>query len=520
MASEGGETEIGGRYSQYVLGVLVLVYIANFLDRQIISILSVKIQEDLGIDDADIGFLYGTAFAVFYAIFGIPLGRLADVWTRRTLISVGLAFWSAATACSGLAQNLTQLALARIGVGVGEASATPAAYSMLSDSFPASRRATVIAIYSSGVYLGAGLGLFLGGTISSHWDAAYATAPAPFDLRGWQVAFMAVGTPGLLIAAWVRTLREPVRGAVDGIFTPEEPHPFRVFGRELRAVLPGFTIFHLLRSGAGASGVALNLAAAGIAALLALFLTRLTGDTAQWVALAIGLYAATSWGQALRLRDPPSFSLIFRTRTLILCGLGFSFLAFSGYGTGFWGPPYAIRVLGIDEASAGLWLGGLSALGGFLGVTLGGLLADRLRLESRRGRLYVGLLGSALPMPFFFWQFNTQSLGLFYGLSLVTGILSAMWIGAGASTMQDLVLPRMRATAAAAYLLVITFVGLALGPYTIGRISVATGDLRTGILSSLVVNVLAFGLLLAAARSLERDEDSLRERAAAAGESV
>jgi len=146
-------------YSRYVLGVLVVVYVLNFLDRQIISILAEDIKADLGIDDAQIGFLYGTAFAVFYAIFGIPLGRLADVWNRRTLISMGLAFWSLMTAVSGLARTFPQLAAARIGVGVGEASATPAAFSMLSDSFPARMRATVLALYSSGIYIGAGLGL-------------------------------------------------------------------------------------------------------------------------------------------------------------------------------------------------------------------------------------------------------------------------------------------------------------------------------------------------------------------------
>src|SRR5262245_36569526 len=108
-----------GRYPAYVLGVLVLVYVFNFLDRQILSILAERIKADLGLTDAQIGFLYGTAFAVFYAIFGIPLGRLADVWDRRKLIALGLAVWSAMTALSGLARSFPALALARIGVGIG-----------------------------------------------------------------------------------------------------------------------------------------------------------------------------------------------------------------------------------------------------------------------------------------------------------------------------------------------------------------------------------------------------------------
>src|SRR6266404_3051571 len=198
------------RYAWYVLAVLVLVYVFNFLDRQIISILAERIKADLQLTDAQLGFLYGTAFAVFYAIFGIPLGRLADVWDRRRLISIGLSAWSVMTAVSALARNFGQLSAARFGVGIGEASATPAAYSILSDYFPASQRASVIAIYSGGIYIGAGLGLGIGGLIVNRWDAAFAGQVAPFGLRGWQVAFLAVGLPGLLLASWVRTLREPV----------------------------------------------------------------------------------------------------------------------------------------------------------------------------------------------------------------------------------------------------------------------------------------------------------------------
>jgi len=170
------------RYARYVLGVLTLVYVFNFLDRQIVSILAERIKDDLGISDAQIGFLYGTAFAVFYAVFGIPLGRLADVWDRRRLIAIGLAFWSTATALSGFARTFGQLAAARIGVGVGEASASPAAFSLLSDVFPPARRATALAIYSSGIYIGAGLGLGLGGLIVDRWDRAFTAGAAPLGL--------------------------------------------------------------------------------------------------------------------------------------------------------------------------------------------------------------------------------------------------------------------------------------------------------------------------------------------------
>src|SRR5262245_23545942 len=230
-------------YARYVLGVLVVVYVFNFLDRQILAILAERIRADLGVSDAELGFLYGTTFAVFFAVFGIPLGRLADVWDRRKLIALGLAVWSLMTALSGLARSFPELALARIGVGIGEASAAPAAFSLLSDLFPPARRATVLAVYSSGIYLGAGLGLVVGGIVVDRWDAAFPTA-APFGLRGWQAAFLLVGLPGLLLALWVRTLREPARESEQGLARRDAPRPWAAFLLELRAVLPPLALLH------------------------------------------------------------------------------------------------------------------------------------------------------------------------------------------------------------------------------------------------------------------------------------
>jgi len=215
-ATEGARAPRVSAYAWYALFVLVLVYIVNFIDRQILSILVADIQADLGVSEAEIGFLYGTAFAVFYALFGIPLGRLADSWYRGRLMAIGLALWSSMTVASGFASTLGQLAAARIGVGIGEASASPAAYSMIADSFPKERRATALSIYSAGLYIGGALSLPIGGAVASQWNRAYPAAElAPLGLAGWQAAFLAVGLPGLLLALWVLSLREPLRGAMD-----------------------------------------------------------------------------------------------------------------------------------------------------------------------------------------------------------------------------------------------------------------------------------------------------------------
>ena len=196
------ERTVGGPYAYYVLGVLFVVYIFNFIDRQILAILLQPIKDDLKISDTALGFLTGFAFALFYAVAGLPLARIADRWVRRSLIAISLATWSIMTAASGLARGFTDLAFARIGVGIGEAGATPPTHSLIADYFPPEKRATAFAVYASGIYVGVGLGFWIGGWIN--------------DAYGWRAAFFVVGLPGVLMALIVRfTVREPPRGLSD-----------------------------------------------------------------------------------------------------------------------------------------------------------------------------------------------------------------------------------------------------------------------------------------------------------------
>ena len=193
----------------YALGVLVVVYTFNFIDRQILSILLEPIKQDLGLSDSALGMLTGFAFALFYATLGIPIARFADRSNRRNLIAWALAIWSAMTAVSGLTQNFWHLLLARIGVGVGEAGCSPPAHSMLADYFPTENRATALGIYSLGIPFGILFGFIAGGWLN--------------EFFGWRVAFFIVGVPGLLLAILVRfTLREPPRGMAEGRVADEE----------------------------------------------------------------------------------------------------------------------------------------------------------------------------------------------------------------------------------------------------------------------------------------------------------
>jgi len=195
---ERGE-EISPAYAQYVLGVLFLVYVINFIDRQVLSVFIGPIKEEFDVSDTQMGLLVGFAFALFYTIAGIPIARWADRGSRRGIIAIGLAVWSAMTVVSGLTRNFAQLALARIGVGVGEAAGSPPAHSLISDYFPPERRARALAIYAWGVYIGSALAYLGGGYLRANFD--------------WRTAFFVLGAPGILFALVVRfTVREPPRG--------------------------------------------------------------------------------------------------------------------------------------------------------------------------------------------------------------------------------------------------------------------------------------------------------------------
>lgn len=527
-------------YSWYALSVLVLVYVLNFIDRQILSILANDIKADLGVDDAYLGFLYGTAFAIFYALFGIPLGKLADSWKRVRLMTLGLTLWSAMTAFSGFARDAATLTVARIGVGVGEATASPSAYSLISDWFPARLRATALAIYSSGLYIGGGISLAIGGLIVDGWNRAYPEGDPVFGLAGWQAAFIAVGVPGLLLAIWVMTLREPIRGAIDGLASPEDPEPFRGFVRELYTIIPGFTFFGA--AARGAKGLAVNIAVFIASFVIAHLITvtlqsgegvivsalgsvigvDLPAITDQWLLLAIGYYAVFSWASALRVRDYPTFALTWGSPAFLCTILGYGTVAFMAYSASYWGAPYAERVFeGVTKSELGFWLGGGGAAGGFLGVILGGRMADALLLRTPSGRVWVILFGLCSPIPFAIVQYTTDSWNLFLILNVVVGALAASALGAAAATSQSLVLPRMRGTATATFFLATTLVGLALGPYLAGYVSARNdGDLSQGVLATLWIMPIGLVLLLAAIKLVPAAASSVVERARAAGESA
>jgi MFS family permease len=221
-------------YTHYVLGVLVVVYVFNFIDRQILAILAPAIRDELLLSDTQIGALSGVAFGIFYATLGIPIARLADRYSRVSIISICLSIWSLMTAFSGLATNFVQLLIARIGVGIGEAGGSPPSHSLLADYFAPGKRATALGIYALGIPVGILFGNLAGGWIG--------------EIFGWRQAFFLVGVPGIILAIILKlTVKEPPRGYSEEKPADTSTVPFRT----VLKTMWGYKSFKYISLGAG-----------------------------------------------------------------------------------------------------------------------------------------------------------------------------------------------------------------------------------------------------------------------------
>ncbi|MEE8307614.1 MAG: MFS transporter, partial [Gammaproteobacteria bacterium] len=194
-----------------MVAMLTAAYVLSYVDRYMLNLLVEPIKADMGLSDGQVGLLMGLAFAVFYATMGLPIGWLADRWRRTWIIAFGMILWSAATMACGLARNYWQLFLARMHVGVGEAALSPCAMSMIADSFPADRRGKPIAVYSTAMTLGSSIASMVGAGILVWAKNVDIVLPIFGQVQAWQLAFLAVGAPGLIFAGVFFLLREPLR---------------------------------------------------------------------------------------------------------------------------------------------------------------------------------------------------------------------------------------------------------------------------------------------------------------------
>ncbi len=417
------------RYRAYVLAMLVVVYVFNFLDRQIVTILAEPIKNDLGLNDTQIGLMTGLAFAIFYTVLGIPIARLADRANRVSIISVALVIWSGMTALCGMAQNFTQILAARIGVGVGEAGCSPPAHSLIADYFPPEKRASALSIYALGIPIGSILGLLAGGWIA--------------ELYGWRTAFFVVGIPGIALALLVKfSIREPLRGMSDvrsantsAADTPaEQPALFDTLGVLLR----NKTMLHLAMGGALTSFVGY-----GLGQWMPAFFMRVhemgIAETATYfglvlgVASAIGTFLGGTLADRLAIRERRMYAWLPAAGVLI----AFPFYVVAMLNDN---PYVAIAILVAPSLLNSLWLG--PAFG-----TIQNLAPMRMRaLASAMVLFILNIIGLGLG-PFLVGVLSDLLAGVFGTDSLRYAILIAtaayFWAGAhfllaGRTIRQDL----------------------------------------------------------------------------------
>ncbi len=455
-ATDGGASP---SYRSYVLFILVIVYTFNFLDRQIIGILAPAIQEELGLSDTQLGLMGGIAFAVLYSTLGVPIAWLADRVNRVWIMSAALTIWSGMTAVCGLAGNFTQLFLARVGVGVGEAGGVAPAYTLIADYFPANQRARALAIYSFGIPIGSAVGIIFGGVVAALID--------------WRTAFISVGILGVLVAPiFLFTVKEPRRKAapVAGL-APEQSN--------LAARL-GFGA--LIGAGLAAVGALI----VGIIAALFGHSGLLQIGPAQLFTVAVGAFIGANLGFVWNVTQV----LLKKWNSFLLLSLGAAASSMMGYGVFFWIPGFVIRSYGeslrdfffwaptwlVPEGAnlvllAGYFFGTIVLIGGIAGIALGGVLGDLLGSRSRANYARVPAVAFLITAPLFVIAVLSPSLTVAFFLLLIPVALSLAWLGPILTAFQHLVEPHMRATASSVFLLINNLLGIGGGIYALGAIS-------------------------------------------------
>jgi MFS transporter, Spinster family, sphingosine-1-phosphate transporter len=529
LSPEGERANRVTRTAWIALALVSLTQAMSLLDRQILAILAPAIKTDLKIGDAEMGLLFGTVFALFYALFSLPMGRLADGWKRGKLLAICLVFWSAATGLAGFASSFLMLALSRLGVGVGEAATQPAGTSLVYDYWPKDRRGFVMAVMASAIAMGIGGSLILGGVAADWWD----TANPGSTLRGWQFAFLVAASPGFLLALALWFLKEPVRGAMDGIETPPDPAPFAASGQVLASVTPGLNWLSLARLKAAGSVWRDNIIWLVGIIIAMVVLTKITSGISprpaldfgafqisphalQWTIIGFGIFVMINFMQNMKLTDGQAYRVITRSPTLIMVMAVGSFQGMINYGMMGFNPSFLMKNYGLTMKEAALQFGLLSASMGIIGPLLWGPLSDRLNLRfPGSGRAYCALAAMAISPLMSFWVYHAPDATGFYIRFVSYSLILTGWLPPLYAIMYDQVLPRMRGVTASVYLLASTIIGLGIGPYVVGLISDATGDLRFAMLCINAAAIPIVLLLLVVARRAQKDEADLLTRAEA-----
>lgn len=377
-----------GRSAWFVLFALIVAYVFSFVDRQIVGLLVEPLKHDLHLTDTEVSLLHGFSFAVVLSIAGLPIGRLIDKHRRLTIIAAGIATWSLMTAGCGLASSYVVLLLCRMGVGIGEATLTPAAHSIIADSFPHKRLSLALGLYGTGPFLGQGLAFLIGAAVlAAVSHDTWITVPLLGTLRPWQAVFLVVGLPGLVVALGINLLREPPRHT-----TQEAPRP------SLKEVVQFFR---------------LNLSA------------------------------------------------------MLLVNLCLAFAAMTSYSISAWVPSLLIRSYGWTTPHAGAMFGPIVMVFGLLGAVVGGVIADVAARRHAAGRLLVMALAAFLAAPFAALAPLVGNPDGTLALLAVTIFFTTIAVGIGPSAQQAIAPIGMRGVTSAVGVLMVSLIGLGLGPTAI-----------------------------------------------------
>ncbi|MEO6152910.1 MAG: MFS transporter [Croceibacterium sp.] len=526
------------RAGWYALTLVAAAQGVSLLDRQILSILAPAIKADLKIGDAELGLLYGTLFSLFYALFSLPLGRLVDGWIRTRLLAICVLAWSGFAGLSAFANSFAMLGVSRLGVGVGEAAAQPAANSIIFDTFPRARRGTAMAAMGVATALGLGLSMTLGGVVAGWWDARF--PGGAFGFSGWQAAFIIAALPGLLLAWLIYRLPEPVRGGVDGIASPPDPHPFKASAEVLGAVTPGTNWYYLWRRDAGARQWAVNLISLAVIIVVCVTMERwaegfspskapplqvlghgVNSHMLQWFVVGFGAFVILNMFQSLKLTDRPAYNVV-RSPSVILLMVIAGLQTSINYGVMGFTPSLLNRTFGLSMAQAGLQFGLLAAFLAIIGPVIAGPLSDWLTARmGGRGRVLLTLFSLGLSPLIGVWTYSAQELSSFYVRFAVYSIVLTLWLPPVYSLLYDLVLPRMRGVTSSLFIIITTLLGLGMGPYFVGIVSDRNGgDLAKAIMSINLVAPVTVVCLLVVLWRINREEATVLDRARAGGEAV
>jgi MFS family permease len=486
-------------YRFYVLAILILVYMLNFLDRQIIGILAAPLKAEFGLSDSQFGLLGGIAFASVYSTLAIPLAWIADRYSRVWVMTGALVVWSGFTALCGLATSFTQLFLFRMGVGVGEAGGVAPAYSLVADYFPPHQRARALAGFAFGIPLGTAAGTLVGGLLA----AAY----------GWRTAFIVVGLLGLLVAPLLRlTVRDPKRGGTDLIKTEAQIAEIAAAPVAVPGTLGRTAALTMLGIAAGALGLGALIHFGGL-------------DLGNPLIFAFGGLLSLVIGLSLLIAQRTA-SVVLTKRSFWLLALGAASSSVCGYGVAGWLPLFFMRSFGLTLSQTSWYYAGIALIGGTLGIWMGGVIADKLSKRGKGAYPLTPAIAFMISAPMFILAMNSpwligliipgggsnaQQLILAFLIFLIPTGLNLAWLGPITAAIQHLVPAGMRTTASALFLLFNNLLGIAVGFYYFGWMSdllapqFGEESLRWSIYTGMGFYLLAAALLIGASRTLKHD---------------